>query len=93
MLLLAAATGFATLCGFAAGQFYGPCPGYTAMPVTMAGPGGAVASAGGVTACADIAGAVASAGGIAAGANALIPAAFAGPVSPVSPFYGPGLLI
>jgi hypothetical protein len=57
------------------------------MPVTVAGPGGAIASAGGVTACAGIGGAVASAGGIAAGASTMFPMAFAGPVAPLSPYY------
>jgi hypothetical protein len=91
MLVFVTVTGFATLCGVAAGQYCGPYPGYSAMPVTVATPCGAIASAGGVTACAGIGGAVASAGGIVAGASSVFPAAFAGPVAPVSPYYSPGL--
>jgi hypothetical protein len=84
---------FTALCGFAAGQCYGPCVGYNAMPVAVSGPCGAVASAGGVTACADATGAIASAGGVAAGASAIFPAAFAGPVAPFAPYYGPGVFV
>lgn len=91
MLVLLTAVGFTAMCGFAASQCYGPYPGFSAMPVTVAGPGGAIASAGGVTACAGIGGAVASAGGIAAGASTLFPMAFAGPVAPFSPYQGAGL--
>jgi hypothetical protein len=87
ILVLLTATGFTALCGIAIGQCYGPYPGFSAMPVTVAGPGGAIASAGGVTACAGIGGAVASAGGIAAGASTMFPMAFAGPVAPLSPYY------
>jgi hypothetical protein len=87
LLVLLMVTGLTALCGFAAGQCYGPYPGFSGMPVTVAGPGGAIASAGGVTACAGIGGAVASAGGIAAGANTMFPMAFAGPVAPFSPYY------
>lgn len=93
ILLVAAVLGCASFCDAAAGQFYGLCPVYTGMPVTVAGPGGAVASAGGVTACAGTTGAIASAGGIAAGASTLFPAAFAGPVVPAYPYCAPGMLI
>jgi hypothetical protein len=81
------AVGFTALCGIAAGQYYGPCPGFSAMPLTVAGPGGAIASAGGVTALAGTTGAIASAGGVTAGASGLFPAAFDGPVVPVVPFH------
>jgi hypothetical protein len=81
------AVAFTAFCGIAAGQYCGLYPGSCGMPVTVAGPCGAIASAGGVTACAGIGGAVASAGGIAAGSSALFPAAFAGPVAPLSPYY------
>jgi hypothetical protein len=87
ILALLTATGFAALCGIATGQCYGPYAGFSAMPVTMVTPGGAIASAGGVTACAGVGGAVASAGGIAAVASTLFPMAFAGPVAPLSPYY------
>ncbi len=93
IISLITAVAFTILCGVAVGQFYGPCAGFGGIPVTVAGPGGAIASAGGVTACAGSTGAIASAGGVAAGASALFPVAFAGPVSPVSPYYNPGLLI
>jgi hypothetical protein len=85
------AMGFTALCGIAAAQYYGPCPG--GMPVTVAGPGGAIASAGGVTACAGVTGAIASAGGVAAGASAVFPVAFAGPIVPYSPYCTTGLPI
>jgi hypothetical protein len=84
-LLFMVALGFTASCGFATGQTYGPCPGINSMPVTIAGPGGAIASAGGVTACAGTTGAIASAGGVTAGASALLPVAFAGPVAAVVP--------
>jgi hypothetical protein len=84
---------FTLICGIAAGQYCGPFPGYDAAPVAVSGPCGAIASAGGVTACAGIGGAVASAGGVTAGASALFPVAFAGPLVPYSPYSVPGLLI
>lgn len=84
---------FTALYGIAAGQYCGLYPGSCGMPVTVAGPCGAIASAGGVTACAGTGGAVASAGGVTAGASALFPVAFAGPAAPLSPYYGTGLPI
>jgi hypothetical protein len=93
IISLLTAVAFTVFCGNAVGQYYGLYPGAYGMPVTAAGPCGAIASAGGVTACADVTGAVASAGGIVAGASALFPTAFAGPVAPISPYYGPEVFI
>lgn len=85
MLLLMAAMGSMTFYGIAAGQVCRPCTGL-GLPVTAAGPGWAIASAGGATAGADVTGAVAVAGGVMAGASAVYPAAFAEPVTPLSPY-------
>jgi hypothetical protein len=85
---LATVLAFTALCGLAAGQFYSPYPEPFAMPVTAAGPGGAIASANGVTACSGPGGAIASAGPVTAGASAVFPAAFAGLTNPVPAFYG-----
>jgi hypothetical protein len=90
-LAVVTAMGFTALCGVAAGQYLGPCPGLGGMPVTVAGPGGAIAGAGGVAACAGTAGAIASAGGVTAGASALFPVAFAGPIAPYPPYCTTGL--
>ena len=90
-LIFIATVGCTVACGMAAGQYCGPCAGFSGMPVTMATPCGAIASAGGVTACSDATGAVASAGGLTVGSSSLFPAAFAGPIASVSPYYYSGL--
>lgn len=91
LLIFIATMGFTAICSLAAGQFCMPYAGFSPLPVTMATPGGAIASAGGVTACSDMTGAVASANGLTVGSSALFPAAFAGPIASVSPYYYSGL--
>ena len=91
LLIFIATMGFTAICSTAAGQFCGPYAGFSALPVTMATPCGAIASAGGVTACSDVTGAVACANGLTVGSSALFPGAFAGPVASISPYYYTGL--